>query len=111
MTESSNPSANELSDQEACENVAELLKELQQGQCPRDDSPETIMDQLLDGLCYKDFPRLQCACTELTVKSKDRKLDVFFRSHITSMVATLNLYLDAEFPTHGTMHLSLQQKH
>ena len=111
MTESSNPSANELSDQEACENVAELLKELQQGQCPRDDSPETIMDQLLDDLCYKDFPRLQCACTELTVKSKDRKLDVFFRSHITSMVATLNLYLDAEFPTHGTMHLSLQQKH
>jgi hypothetical protein len=30
------------------------------------------------------------------LKTKDKKLDVFFRSRITSMVATLNLYLDPE---------------
>ena len=39
---------------------------------------------------------LRSACAELTVRSKDKKLDVFFRSRITSMVATLNLYLDPE---------------
>jgi len=30
------------------------------------------------------------------VKAKEKKLDVFFRSRITAMVATLSFYLDAE---------------
>jgi len=76
------------------ERVAELLQQLQNGQRPRDDSPETTTDQLLNGLCYKDFPALRCAKARLTLKSKDKKLDVFFRSHLTAIVATLNLYLD-----------------
>jgi hypothetical protein len=94
--ESSNSTPDRLLYQEAQEKVVELMKELRQGRCPQDDSPETVSDQLLDGLCYKDFPRLRHACAELKVKSKDKKLDVFFRSRITSMVATLNLYLDLE---------------
>ena len=76
--------------------VAELLKQLREGHCPKDDSPETATDQLLDGLCYKDFPALRRARARLTVKGKDKKLDVFFRSRITAMVATINLYLDSE---------------
>ena len=80
----------------ARETVAELLRQLRRGCCPKDDSPETDTDQLLNGLCYKDFPGLRRARAKLTVKSKDKKIDVFFRSRITSMVATLNLYLDPE---------------
>jgi hypothetical protein len=30
------------------------------------------------------------------VKSKDKKLDIVFRGHISAMVSTLNLYLDPE---------------
>jgi len=74
--------------------VAELLQQLRNGQRPRDDSPETTTDQLLNGLCYKDFPALRRAKARLTLKSKDKKLDVFFQSCLTAMVATLNLYLD-----------------
>jgi hypothetical protein len=39
---------------------------------------------------------LRCAQAKLTVKAKDKKLDVIFRSRITAMIATLNFYLDAE---------------
>lgn len=76
--------------------MKELLSQLQKGHRPKDDSPESTSDQLLNGLCYKDFPGLWCAQAKLIVKSKDKKLDIFFRSRITSMVATLNLYLDPE---------------
>jgi hypothetical protein len=47
-------------------------------------------------MSHTDFPALRRARAKLTVKSKDKKLDVFFRSRITAMVATLNFYLDAE---------------
>ncbi|CAA7270186.1 unnamed protein product [Cyclocybe aegerita] len=80
----------------AKEEVEELLKQLWNGCRPSDDSPETRTDVLLNGLCYKDFPMLRRALAKLTVKSKDKKLDVFFRSRITGMVATLNLYLDSQ---------------
>jgi hypothetical protein len=76
--------------------VEELLRQLRDGQRPHDDSPETATDEILNGLSYKDFPALRRARAKLTVKAKDKKLDVFFRSRITAMVATLNLYLDAE---------------
>jgi len=76
--------------------VEELLRQLREGRRPKDDSPETTTDQFLNGLCYKDFPALRRARAKLTVKAKDRKLDVFFRSRITAMVATLNFYLDPE---------------
>ena len=54
------------------------------------------MDQTLDHMNYRDFPTLRQAKAALTVKAKDKKLDVVFRSCITAMVGTLNLYLDPE---------------
>ena len=81
---------------EAREKVEGLLRDLRKGQHPKDNSPETTTDQFLNGLSYKDFPALRCTQAKLTVKAKDPKLNVFFRSRITSMVATLNLYLDPE---------------
>jgi hypothetical protein len=55
-----------------------------------------VTDQILNSLSHKDFPAIRSARVKLTVKAKDQKLDVFFRSRITAMVATLNLYLDTE---------------
>ena len=76
--------------------VEELLRQLREGQRPHDDSPETATDEILNALSHKDFPALHRARVKLTVKAKEKKLDVFFRSRITAMVATLNFYLDAE---------------
>ena len=73
-----------------------MLQQLREGHRPKDNSPETVTDQYLNGLCYKDFPALRRARAKLTVKAKDKKLDVFFRGRITAMVATLNFYLDPE---------------
>lgn len=73
-----------------------MLQQLREGRHPRDDSPEIICDQVLNGLCYKDFPHLCCTKVKLTLKAKDKKLDIFFCSRITAMVATLNFYLDVE---------------
>lgn len=80
----------------AKEKVAELLKQLREGQKPRDESPKTITDQILNQFCHKDFPALRRTQEKLTTKAKDKKLDIFFRSHITAMAATLNFYLDSE---------------
>jgi len=76
--------------------IEELLQQVREGQRPRDDSHETATDQLLNKLCYKDFEALRRARAKLTIKAKDRNIDVIFRSRITAMVATLNLYLDSE---------------
>ena len=76
--------------------VEELLWQLREGQRPHDDSPETATDEILNALSHKDFPALCHVQTKLTVKAKDKKLDVFFWSRIMAMVATLNLYLDAK---------------
>ena len=64
-----------------------------QTQCPQDDSPETVTDQILNGLCYKNSPELHHTQAKLTIKAR---LDVFFWGHITAMVAALNIYLDPE---------------
>ena len=76
--------------------VEELLRQLREGWRPQDNSPETVTDQYLNGLCYRDFPALCRVRARLSVKGKDKKLDVFFRGRITAMVATLNFYLDPE---------------
>lgn len=76
--------------------VQQLLDDLQEGRKPHDDSEQTQMDQTLDRMNYQDFPALRRAKAALTVKAKDKKLDVVFRSRITAMVGTLNLYLDPE---------------
>jgi len=76
--------------------VEELLWQLREGWRPHDNSPETATDEILNALSHKDFPALRRARAKLTVKAKDKKLDVFFRSCIMVMVATLNFYLDAK---------------
>lgn len=72
------------------------MKQLRNRNCPDDDSLEELTDHLLNTLTLKDFPRLRRARVKLAAKAKDKLLDVFFRSRITAMVGTLNLYLDAE---------------
>jgi hypothetical protein len=81
---------------EARRKVDNMLKDIREGRKPRDGSLETTTDLSLNQLHFKDFPALRRAVAKLTVKSKDQKLDVFFRAHITAMVGTLNLYLDSE---------------
>jgi hypothetical protein len=76
--------------------INELLQELKEGRKPGDDTAPTESDIILDQLNYKDLPKLRRACAALTVKSKDKKLDVLFRGRITGMVGTLNLYLDSQ---------------
>ena len=78
--------------------VEELLEELRKGQTPTDgiEDLENTSDTALNILNYKDFPALRRARAKLGVKACDPKLDFIFRSRITSMVGTLNLYLDAE---------------
>jgi hypothetical protein len=87
-----------------------LLRQLREGQRPQDDSPETVTDQFLNSLCYKDFPALRRARAKLSVKAKDKKLDVFFRGRIMAMVAMLNFYLDPELSYHGKNPQFLRQR-
>ena len=65
-----------------------MLRQLQEGPQPKDDSPETATDQYLNDLCYKDFPALRTRA-KLTVKAKDKKLDVFFHGRITTQKSYL----------------------
>jgi hypothetical protein len=80
----------------ARQKVAEMLEDLRAGRTPKDDSLATASDLALDQLHYKDFPALRRARASLEVKSKDHKIDVFFRARITAMLGTLNLYLDPD---------------
>ncbi|KIJ42626.1 hypothetical protein M422DRAFT_254069 [Sphaerobolus stellatus SS14] len=68
----------------------------------------TQEDDALSGLCWKDFPALQNAKTQLSEKAKDKKLDVVFRARITAMVATLNFYLlpDLQFTWRQASYLA-----
>lgn len=78
--------------------VEELLEELRKGQTPTDGIKdlENASDTALNILNYKDFPALRRARAKLSVKAHDPKLNLVFHLRITSMVGTLNLYLDAE---------------
>lgn len=80
----------------AREKVEELLRELREGRKQVDNSLPNESDIVLDHLDYKDLPNLRRARAELSVKAKDKKLDVLFRARITGMVGTLNLYLDPQ---------------
>ncbi|KAF8163899.1 hypothetical protein K438DRAFT_1985012 [Mycena galopus ATCC 62051] len=75
----------------AQQNAAEILEELRGGRIPKDDSLATASDLALDQLHYKDFPTLCRARASLEIKSRDSKIDVFFRARITAMLGTLNL--------------------
>ncbi|KAJ7712776.1 hypothetical protein B0H16DRAFT_1811966 [Mycena metata] len=76
--------------------LKELLEGIQDNTIHSDPSPDSATDRSLAQLNYKDFPALRRAAATLSVKSQDKKLDVFFRARITAMVGTLNLYLDSE---------------
>ncbi|KAJ7237080.1 hypothetical protein C8J57DRAFT_1529611 [Mycena rebaudengoi] len=76
--------------------LKELLEAMQDGSQILDPTPETATDRSLNQLNHKDFPSLRRAAASLSVKSKDKKLDVFFRARITAMAATLHLYLDSQ---------------
>lgn len=78
---------NEVADEEMSK-VAELLDDLQ------DNSEETAADQSLGTLDWKDFPALRRACAKLSVESKNKNIDVFFWSHLTSILGILNLCLN-----------------
>jgi hypothetical protein len=69
--------------------LQELLSNLQ------DNTPQTGTDSALTALRWKDFPAMRRALQQLKIKSKDMKLDIFFRARITAMVGSLNLYLDS----------------
>jgi hypothetical protein len=51
-------------------------------------------DRTLNALTWMDQPALRRALKGLTMKAKDKQIDVFFSTHITSMVTMVNLYLD-----------------
>jgi hypothetical protein len=70
----------------------ELLRELREGRRPVDFTPPTQKDSKLENL--KDREKLRRAAAALTVKGKDKLLDVLFRSRISGMLGVLNLYLD-----------------
>lgn len=65
---------------EARRKVEELLRQLREGHRPCDDSPETTIDHLLNALCHKDFKALRCAQAKLSIKAKDKKIDILFHS-------------------------------
>ncbi|KAJ7765468.1 hypothetical protein DFH07DRAFT_770177 [Mycena maculata] len=66
--------------------LKELLEVIQDGSQILDPTPETATEHSLNQLNYKDFPALHRATASLSVKRKDKKLDVFFRARITAMV-------------------------
>ncbi|KAG1878842.1 hypothetical protein F4604DRAFT_1923521 [Suillus subluteus] len=94
------------SESEKEEQIHKMLEDIQKGQPPCDDSPESFMDLVLNALDYKDFPALRRAQAKIAVNSKDKKLDVVFQSHITAMLGALNLYLDPEL-SYGWREASL----
>ncbi|SJK99408.1 uncharacterized protein ARMOST_02706 [Armillaria ostoyae] len=66
---------------DARERVEQMLKDLRAGKKPTeadDDGIETGTDKALN--CCQDKAALRKACAKLMVKSKDPKLDVFFRA-------------------------------
>ncbi|KAJ7752453.1 hypothetical protein DFH07DRAFT_774392 [Mycena maculata] len=65
--------------------LKELLEAIQDGSQILDPTPETATERSLNQLNYKDFPALHCATASLSVKSKDKKLDIFFRARVTAM--------------------------
>ncbi|THU79940.1 hypothetical protein K435DRAFT_810298 [Dendrothele bispora CBS 962.96] len=58
------------------------------------EGPNTQADTALNALHYKDWPALRKATTELSLKVKDKNLDVVFCARLSAMLGALNLYLD-----------------
>lgn len=58
--------------------MQQMVKDLRDGVQPKDDGTETMLDAELNKMSYLDFEGLHKACARLTVKSKDKMLDVVF---------------------------------
>lgn len=58
--------------------MQQMVKDLRDGVWPKDDGTETTLDAELNKMSYLDFEGLHKACAKLTVKSKDKMLDVVF---------------------------------
>jgi len=64
-----------------CPGIAALLENLRNQREPHDPSPSTSSDSALD--LINNHELLRSACAKLSVKSKDKKLDVFLRARVT----------------------------
>ena len=58
--------------------MQQMVKDLRDGVQPKDDGTETTLDAELNKMSYLDFEGLCKACAKLTVKLKDKMLDVVF---------------------------------
>ncbi|KAJ7846947.1 hypothetical protein B0H14DRAFT_3454009 [Mycena olivaceomarginata] len=83
------PLSSSTTPQEAHAHLDELKTQASALQADLDKS-----ERALDALTWRDQPALKTALKGLSLKAKDKRIDVFFRTRITSMVATINLYLD-----------------
>ncbi|KIJ51597.1 hypothetical protein M422DRAFT_243892 [Sphaerobolus stellatus SS14] len=55
----------------------------------------TATDASLATLTWRHFPALRWARAKLSVLSKDKKIDIFFRGRLSAMIGALSLYLDS----------------
>ena len=77
--------------------MQQMIQNLWDGVRPQDNGMDTMSDAKLNELSYLDFKGLHKACAKLTVKLKDKMLDVVFWGCITAMVGVINLYMSSEF--------------
>ncbi len=73
-----------------------MLKALHRDSDFDDPSPKQETDCILNYFTDKDFLVLCQTRASLTIKAKDKKLDVIFQAQINGIAGVLNLYLDLE---------------
>ncbi|KAF8993314.1 hypothetical protein BDQ17DRAFT_1431811 [Cyathus striatus] len=71
--------------------IEEMLSDLKAGKRPMGNTEMMPTDKKLEN--WKDMPKLRHAQAALTVRSKDKVFDVFFRACLSGMVGMLNLFL------------------
>lgn len=81
---------------EARNAVESFLCNVRAGLLPKDFSEMTATDVALESLTYKHLPALRRARAALSVKMKDKTIDLVFRGRIVEMVELLNLHLDPQ---------------
>lgn len=81
---------------EARNKIDSFLKEIRAGDIPEYLSERTATDLALESLNWKDLPALRRAHASLSIKAKDKKINLVFRGRIVEMVELLNLYLDPQ---------------
>jgi hypothetical protein len=74
--------------------LKELLEAISHNSLPVDNSPESLAENKLNQLTYRNFPALQRAADQLELESKKKEHDLVFRGRIQGMLGTLKLYLN-----------------